>query len=215
MKPDGTAKVRAVDHFSWSYAHGRKKRRRKDVKSESVNGHFSRGKSIRHDHLDDLHAASKLLFEVVGEVPGLWKVDIDAAFRRVPLKESDKWAAVVAYLLDGVAWTATHCGMPFGATASVEAWDRVGALILELARKLLRLAVFRYVDDYFGAERRELMAHAMQTLVRLVRALFGDDSISERKVECGASLVVLGIQVRVLSPRLECFLHECCYVFVL
>ena len=32
LKPDGTAKIRAVDHFSWSCAAGRKKRKRTEVK---------------------------------------------------------------------------------------------------------------------------------------------------------------------------------------
>ena len=32
LKQDGTAKIRAVDHFSWSCAAGRKKRKRTEVK---------------------------------------------------------------------------------------------------------------------------------------------------------------------------------------
>ena len=68
VKDDGTAKVRAVDHFSWSHAGGRKKRKRAEVKSASVNGHYSLSESIKHDHLDDLHAAMKCHHEVLGEV---------------------------------------------------------------------------------------------------------------------------------------------------
>ena len=86
------------------------------------------------------------------EAPGLWKADIDAAFRRVPLRESHQWAAGVAYQYRGDTWVAVHTSMPFGATASVIAWHRVGALLLEIARRVLHLPVFRYVDDYFAAE---------------------------------------------------------------
>lgn len=89
----------------------------------------------------------------VCQAPGLWKADIDAAFRRVPLQESHQWAAAVAYLYHGEPWVAVHRSMPFGATASVVAWHKVGALLQDLARHLLHLPVFRYVDDYFAAER--------------------------------------------------------------
>ena len=34
-------------------------------------------------------------------VPWLWKLDIDSAFRRVPLAAADLWAAWTAFLLDG------------------------------------------------------------------------------------------------------------------
>ena len=87
------------------------------------------------------------------QAPGLWKADIDAAFRRVPLQDAHKWAAAVAYIFQGGPWIAVNPAMPFGATTSVLAWNKVGALILDLARQLLHLPVFRYVDDYFAAER--------------------------------------------------------------
>ena len=171
VKPDGTEKVRAVDHFSWSFSNGQKKRMRREVKSQSVNGHFTPDRAIKHDHLDDLLAAMKLLHETTGQVeafafamflcmrlaglqvPRLWKADIDAAFRRVPLKESHKWAAAVAYMFKGEAWIALHEAMPFGATASVLAWDDVGDLLSVIATRLLHLPLFRYVDDYFAADR--------------------------------------------------------------
>ena len=88
------------------------------------------------------------------QVPGLWKADIDAAFRRIPVMEEHQWAAAIVYWHDNYFWMARHYGMPFGATASVVAWHRIGALLSEIARKLLHLPVFRYVDDYFAAERR-------------------------------------------------------------
>ena len=60
---------------------------------------------------------------------------------------------------------------------------------------MLHLPVFRYVDDYFGAEREETIEQAMQLLARLVRMLLGDSAIAERKLECGTFLTVLGIKV--------------------
>ena len=68
VRPDGTEKVRAVDHFSWSFSNGQKKRMRREVKSQSVNGHFTPDRAIKHDHLDDLLVAMKLLHETTGQV---------------------------------------------------------------------------------------------------------------------------------------------------
>ena len=59
----------------------------------------------------------------------------------------------VAYLYHGIPMVAFHHGMPFGATASVLAWHKVGGLIQKIARVILHALVYRYVDDYFAAER--------------------------------------------------------------
>ena len=87
--------------------------------------------------------------------------------------------------------------MPFGATASVVAWHRVGDLLLEIARRLLHLPAFRYVDDYFAAERTGLAQHGLGTFVRLVRAVLGSSAVADAKTEFGPELVILGIQVQV------------------
>ena len=131
----------------------------------------------------------------VSQVPALWKLDIDAAFRRVPLQPSHKWAAGVAYKLKNEVWVAVHKSMPFGAASSVYAWHRVGHLIREIARSRLHLAVGRYVDDYFGVERAETAEHALGTGVRLIRALLGQTAVADRKCEIGRSLIVLGTLV--------------------
>lgn len=154
VRPDGSDKIRAVDNFSWSpKGELKRKRARKEVKACSVNGHCYTPERVAHDHLDDFAAAMRAFMYLFKCVPGLWKADIDAAFRRVPLLEQHKWAAAFAYMLNGEAWFAVHNATPFGASSSVYAWHRVGALIGAIARKLLHLPVFRYVDDYFAVER--------------------------------------------------------------
>ncbi len=50
-------------------------------------------------------------------------------------------------------WVAHHAAAPFGAKSSVHSWERIGALILAIARKILWLPLYRYVDDYFAPER--------------------------------------------------------------
>ena len=43
----------------------------------------------------------------------------------------------------------------FGSVAAVHAWERVGAVLCKIARIVLRIALYRYVDDFFAPERWE------------------------------------------------------------
>ncbi len=205
------------------------------VNAASLNGHCSVLERVTHDHLDDMAAAMMKFMLIVGmvwhffrqtsahrpflaltaQVPGLWKADIDSAFRRIPLLGDHLWAAGVTYLCGGVAWVALHNAMPFGATSSVYAWHRVGELLCTIARKVLHLPVYRYVDDFFAigrsvvcsaaclllgaslcACRPDTIAHAMETFARLVRLLLGSSAISDQKLEYGCQLLILGMKVR-------------------
>ena len=93
-RPGGEVKVRAVDHFSWSAGH--------EGKAESVNGHVAPGEKMTHDTLDTLAQVMSEFFDRVGEVPGLLKADIDAAFRRIPIMPGQSWACGVAFLVAGL-----------------------------------------------------------------------------------------------------------------
>ena len=99
---------------------------------------------------------------------GLWKADIDSAFRRVPIAEGHREFAAVVFLKDGTPFVSTHNALPFGSIASVHGWDRIGSLLRTLARKLLKLPVSRYVDDYFAADRMSSIEHAMSCFARCV-----------------------------------------------
>ena len=57
-------------------------------------------------------------------------------------------------LVGGQVLISTHAACPFGAVASVHAWERIGNAIAHLARRFLKLALFIYVDDMFAPERR-------------------------------------------------------------
>ena len=96
-KDDGSLKIRAVDNLSWSGVSGRKRRKL----GASVNGHCRIPDALRHDHIDDLMEASTSLHDTFGEAPGLWKADIDSAFRRIPIVASMLWSAMIAFLVDG------------------------------------------------------------------------------------------------------------------
>ena len=97
-KPDGSIKVRAVDHMSWS-AFGQKKK-------DSVNGHAFPREKLHHDKLDQLAEVGWLVKAWVGEFvflqvlelfkklnkecPSLFTADVDWAFRRIPGKPEDR-----------------------------------------------------------------------------------------------------------------------------
>ena len=53
---------------------------------------------MTHDHLDDLLAGMRQFRILLGELPGLWKADVDAAFRRLPIRKDHRWAASVAFV---------------------------------------------------------------------------------------------------------------------
>ena len=115
-----------------------------------------------------------LLRFVVQVVPGIWKADIKAAFRRMPICKEHRWAAGIAFKAEGQAsiripsrdnlaavcmccwlqvWVSIHNACPFGALSSVHGWERTGRVLTIIARRLLHLPVHRYVDDLFAADR--------------------------------------------------------------
>ncbi len=151
--------------------------------------------------------------------PALWKVDVDSAFRRIPLRPEHGWASWVAFMVAGCVYVSQHFACPFGACSSVHAWERAGALLTTIARKLLRLPIFRYVDDVFCTDRcgaictlgaasihvrcrPESVEHALQCMVRLIKALLGIDAVASHKAEFGLHLTVLGVE---LAPGSEGF----------
>ena len=91
------------------------------MKEASVNGHFEMPSKVAHDHLDDLLAAMRMHKELLGEVPGLWKSDIDSAYRRVPVMPEHAWAtgALSVSWRRGVAARACMCyqALPICGTA--------------------------------------------------------------------------------------------------
>ena len=90
-------KIRAIDHFSWSAGNQgatKHKRTRKEMKASSVNGIAFVPEKVKHDHLDDLAAAMTMCKDAFNMDPALWKADIDAAFRRVPLKPKHRFGVL-------------------------------------------------------------------------------------------------------------------------
>ena len=197
-KEDGRLAIRPVDNFSWCARPThiwRKAAKKQDLIGESVNGFCVATERLHHDHLDKLVAAAGSITTKSGRVCGLFKADIDAAYRRVPLQPSHVWASAVAVLHEGLVWVSMHNCCPFGAVAAVHAWERIGALVNHIARKALKLATCRYVDDYFACEGLETLEHAAGCFARLVRIILGPDALAVHKLAHGPNLCILGVDL--------------------
>ncbi len=120
-------------------------------------------------------------------------------------------------------WFSQHLACPFGATASVHAWERLGAAICHIARRCLGIALLQYVDDYFAPERGtaylsclfqlfihrfanrpQTMQHALHCFARVVRVLLGPSAVANGKLECGISLCILGVELRLAKKGFQC-----------
>ena len=199
-KPNGEVKLRAVDNMSWAFcARGRSRKR---ARENSVNGFCALPEKVHHNHIDDLAAGMAKFLLLLGTLPGLFKADISAAFRRIPLKPAHRWAAGVAYKAGDVVWVSWHRACMFGATSSVYNWERLGALLATILIRVLKICLFRYVDDLFAPERPESMQHAMYCVARMLRLMLGEAAVEDSKLEYGQTLVVLGVRCLLAEARL-------------
>ena len=55
-----------------------------------INGATAPQEKMSHDTVDALFEAARIFQEVAGRAPALWTADIDAAFRRVPVRAERK-----------------------------------------------------------------------------------------------------------------------------
>jgi hypothetical protein len=63
-----------------------------------------------------------------------------------------------------------------------------------VGRRLLRIALLHYVDDYFAGDRASCIQSAKDSFARLVRCCLGASAIADRKLEHGNPLVILGVE---------------------
>ena len=188
LKPDGTPKIRAVD----------------DETRSGCNGCCQPCEKLSVDSIDSLVSLMQMFAKATGVLPHLMKDDINAAYRRVPLKPDHRWATWVAFVHHGRVMVAEHKAMAFGSLASVYNWDRIGELLCFLARRLLHIPILRYVDDYFAPELPACADHAAHAFARMVRLLLGPTAISESKLLWGMPLEILGLDVEVNPVGIKC-----------
>ncbi len=76
----------------------------KKRKQQSMNGHTSVEEHLRHDTLDALWGTMEHFVTEMETSPGLFKVDVDAAFRRLLLRPEHTWASGVVFKHNGQVW---------------------------------------------------------------------------------------------------------------
>ena len=188
-----------------------------------MNGFVMPTERLNHDTLDAPALSASMFVDLVGEVPALFKADVDSAFRRIPVLPQHRWACGVAFKMRDTIFTAQHYACPFGAVASVHAWERVGAALTHIVRDFLKIALLRYVDDMFAPERHvhpslsrfawlracifrpDTVEHAMQCVARLTRAILGKTSIADKKLASGrCGLEILGVDMKLSAVGFQC-----------
>ena len=89
LRLDGSVKLRAIDHGSWAPDD--------EGREGSLNGFTSVADSLSHHTLDHLGVALKTFYDYMGEVPHLFKADIDSAFRRIPIARNQRKFCGIAF----------------------------------------------------------------------------------------------------------------------
>ena len=187
--PDGSPRIRPID----------------DLSRSQVNEHTRAQEKASHDTTDHLVSVGRQFMLRAGVQPSFWKTDVDAAYRRVPLRPDHRFAAYIAFVVNGAIVAAQHWATPFGGAGAVYSWERLGRLLAHCVRSLLFIVACRYVDDFFGPDYPECVAHTTACIARLVRAMLGPSSIADRKCEHGLPLVILGLSVNCDARGLTLF----------
>ena len=158
---------------------------------------------VQHDTLDVLLLMLSQMLTLRVR-PRLWKQDVRKAFRCVPIDQRHQEYSWVVFGVRGRLWVARHLGCPFGATASVHNWHRLGALVVTVARRLFLAPVARYTDDFFGCDAVDvapgLQAHEV---LKFVAMLVGLDLEPDKEVVSLSRLPVLGGLVHVDFEQLS------------
>ena len=174
----GQVKIRTIDDFRMS----------------GVNATTSTLHCIRHDHVDDL---AKIAADIhrAGHRVAFIKADFKSAYRTVPIKPEDiPLAKLVVRDTDAKQWvTVDQWALPFGASAAVYGWERVGGAITAVLRSI-GLPILRYVDDLFLAVPLEAGPAAREALEIIVDAL-GWKLEPTKTHGPSVSMVILGLAV--------------------
>ena len=110
VRADGTQKLRAVDDFTRG----------------GCNPCTAASEKLHYDNLDVFIASLRAMAKQHSTALELWKADIDAAYRRVPVAPEHRKFAWVVFKRLGKPVISQHFSLPFGSLASVHHWDRVG-----------------------------------------------------------------------------------------
>ena len=180
----GRSKVRCIDDF----------------KESLINDACSVDRRIRMGRIDDLQSVVRTL-AMAGEPLHLLKSDFKAAYRSLPISSSHLGLSSII-LRDpfGQVFVSTQWAMPFGAVASVYAWDRLGAALAAILQHFLLIPCARYVDDLFWADFEASASAGRQAALDLISLL--GFTLEESKTPAPSQCQnVLGIQITLLQQE--------------
>ena len=103
LKPDGSIKIRPID----------------DMTVSMINAATWAKEKLSCDTLDLFFASMQRLEHLVEGPKKLWKADIDAAFRRIPIRKDHRQYAQIVLQIGEDVLTSQHLTMMFGSVSSV------------------------------------------------------------------------------------------------
>eukprot|EP00435_Cladocopium_sp_Y103_P069238 s392_g33.t1 len=126
--------------------------------------------------------------------PMIWGQDLDAAYRQVPVSPDDTAYTVLTTPQGHTLWR--HAAAPFGATASVWAFNRFADALVALARRLLMVPICHFVDDFTSIDPPALADSSCDSF----KQLFGQMGLSmkpskEQRPACHQK--VLGVYITI------------------
>ena len=130
--------------------------------------------------------------------PVVWVHDLDAAYRQIPVRDTDK-AYMVLQTPDGPSlWR--HSALCFGAAASVWNFNRFADMIQWLARRLLWVPVHHYVDDFASIEGDKVAASGFQCFYKLFGCL-GLQMKEKKALAPSTTQKLLGVIIQVTDTQ--------------
>ncbi len=93
---------------------------------ENGNAATAPTEKLRCDTLDAFYILLNEMSLRTRDDIAMWKADIDAAYRRAPIKKAHHELSAITFKQRGVPIMSVHRSLPFGSVASVHGWDRIG-----------------------------------------------------------------------------------------
>ena len=154
--------------FCFSVEQHDKIRKCEDFKRSGHNSKMAAHDSPIH-HGVDYYVQLRRWQAAKGHQPLLWAHDLDAAYRQVPVRDVEKMWPLINTPSGPLLFQ--HQALPFGAAGSVWAFNRVADMIQYIARKILLIPLYHYVDDFGSVEPSPLALLGFTSFARFFGAL--------------------------------------------
>lgn len=120
------------------------------------------------------------------------KVDIQAAYRAVPIRPAD-WP-LLGMQWDGQFWF--HTSLPFGLRSSCHLWERYATAAQWIATNVVFIKwILHYVDDFLLAERTRALCSSNLILFQRLLQHLGLPEATEKTVEPCTRILYLGVLI--------------------